>query len=128
MPVSAVYLPIRNTFVKEEQGSYKFDGLIPDTKEMLLDMDNRLSVNNYTSTIINASTDKNGQLTKIHDFMISWKELEQLCDIAYQKIKQAFHEICQGNITPNPLNTAGKCVCDYCQYLPMCKFSTEDCF
>ena len=123
MPVSAVYLPIRNTFVKEEQGSYKFDGLIPDTKEMLIDMDNRLSVNNYVSTIVNASTDKNGQLTKIHDFMISGKELEQLCDIAYQKIKQAFHEICQGNITPNPLNTAGKCVCDYCQYLPMCKFS-----
>lgn len=122
-PVSAVYLPIKNKFDKEEKQAYSFDGLIPDNHALLSAMDDRLDQASYTSDIIKASTNENGEIAKVHDLMLGKGDIKELCQFAYSMIEQAYKNSIHGQIAPNPLVVQNKRTCQYCSYLPMCKFS-----
>lgn len=122
-PASAVYLPIRNKFSKDEEFSYTYDGIIPNNHSMLTAMDSRLSDNNYTSTVVKASTNESGDLAKVHELMLDSDDLSELCSYAYRKLEEGYRLSLLGNIAPYPLVSQNKSACDYCQYLSMCKFS-----
>ncbi len=121
-PVSAVYLPIRNQFQKEENVGYRFDGVIPNTLEQLQAMDDRLKEGGYTSNVIKVATNDQAAIARKNDLMIDSDDLAKLTDFAFGMAQKAFASIMEGNITPYPMQNGDKLVCDYCPYLAMCKF------
>ena len=123
-PLGAFYMPILNSFEKEDSLSlYKLQGIIENSLETLFASDMNLKDAEYQSKIIDVKTDKNGLISK-NNRILSMEQLKELSNFAFNLLKGAVERILSGEIAPNPL---GKdyfnSSCKLCKFKAICGFN-----
>lgn len=53
---------------------------------------------------------------------ITMKEINKMCETAYNQLKNALEKIVDGNININPVKNGTSTACDYCPYSNICNF------
>jgi len=123
-PVGVFYMTLSNSFLKDNEFSYRFKGVLSSNIADILDMDSSLNSIDGESKLIKAKF-KDGTLST-SQLIISSEEISRLGDFAFDMIKEAMKDIYDGDISPFPLVEGSKpSVCTYCRYKGMCMFNEE---
>ncbi len=121
------YFPISNGFGDDK--SYRLNGVMLNTDDNIVSMDNMLIEPNYVSSIVNLQTTSKGEIKKsdYYKFMcISREDFDYLLDFAISQVSKTINKIMLGEINPYPLNDAGKSVCEYCEYKALCNYQKDN--
>ncbi len=124
-PVGAFYMPLSNSYFKEDESGYKLKGVLSSNLTDIINMDSTMENVGVESVLINAKRDEKGQLSASQT-QISSEEISKLAQFAVDMMKSALQDMCGGEITPYPLNISKFDACAYCKYRGMCAFSEED--
>lgn len=129
-PAGAFYLPIRNVFIDENEGTnfstYKMQGYFVNDPEIIKAFDEKIAFENNKSDVVNVtiSTSKEnketGTITATGSNALTSDELEGLIDYTKKIATGATKEILSGYIKPSPLESDGRTPCDYCDYKYAC--------
>ena len=128
-PKGVFYLPISNAYSKESK-KYKLIGVLDKDINNIYAMDNGLTQGGYYSNVINLHTTQSGEFPKNSTFFsrmcIEAEDINYLLDYAINQVNIAIKNILDGDITPHPLKTNNKNVCDYCEYLGLCNYNNNN--
>ena len=123
-PVGVFYMPLSNSFFKDDESSYRLKGVLSSNIADILNMDSSLDSIDGESKLVKAKF-KDGKLGK-SNLIISSDDIIKLGDFAFNMIKDAMKDICDGDINPLPLvEGSSPSVCTYCKYKGMCMFNEE---
>lgn len=125
LPVLACYMPIKNSFSKDEKEkikTYQFKGVFSNSIDTLNLLDNTFIENGKNSTIP-AKLIKSGDFDQYSKpFAISSEDILKLSEIAFSMVEKAIQKIIDGDISPLPLLT-DKSECNNCAYSSICAFN-----
>lgn len=129
-PAGAFYLPIRNVFIDENQGTnfstYKLTGYYNYSPDAVKHMDRRLSPDNSKSDIVNIAVSSSkanretGTIQPIGNFGFSDEELVALSDYTKKICAQAVDEILAGFTSATPMEQDGRTPCEFCEFRTAC--------
>lgn len=135
-PAGVLYFPIHNDFAPSKEkadDAYKCKGFILSDKNVILKMDNTLSLENPKSKYIfaevktNKASLKSGEIEfKSNSSLISEEEIKSISSYAKLISKKAVDEILQGYIKPTPLKTSEGLACEYCEFRNICGIMREE--
>lgn len=129
LPKGVFYLPISNAFGKEKP-NYKLQGVLDGDINNIYAMDNGLTQCSYDSKIINLHTTQSGEFAKNSAFFskmcIDKDSMEYLLDFTINQVDRAIKNILDGDITPHPLKTNNKNVCEFCEYMGLCNYQKNN--
>lgn len=127
-PVSAVYMPVKNTFdtkLKTPFEDYKLDGIILDDQGVIARMDKQLLQSNR-SDIINFTLKKDGEpYAYCQSNLLSLDQLQDIMDYCQKILCAAVDEMLQGYIMPKPYAHGKKNPCEFCEYKSVCHYEIE---
>lgn len=129
IPKGVFYLPISNSYGKDKP-NYKLQGVLDNDINNIYAMDNNLTQSSYSSNVINLRTTQSGEFAKNNAFFskmcIDKDDMEYLLDFAIQQVDKAIKNILDGDITPRPLKTNNKNVCEFCEFMGLCNYQKNN--
>lgn len=129
IPKGVFYLPISNAYSKEKP-NYKLQGVLESDTSNIYAMDRGLSQSSYNSEILNLRTTQSGEFAKNNAFFskmcIDKDNMNYLLNYAMDKVDNAIKNILDGDITPRPLKTNNKNVCEFCEYIGLCNYQKNN--
>lgn len=128
VPVGAFYMPISNSFSKQDKKDiYKLKGIVNTENISLVSFDDGLNMPGYNSDIIPVGTDNKASIKQNNNFYknmcLNNQQMQILYDYVKQMLKEAALNIFEGNIKPQPLSGGNITECEYCKYKGMCNFN-----
>ncbi len=135
-PAGVLYFPIHNEFAESKEkvkDLYKMKGFILADTDVVLKMDNTLSLDNPKSRFIfpTISTSKGNRASgeivfTEHAGLLTKDQIDSIASYAKMLASQATKEILDGYITPTPYKTSKFFPCKYCDYKNVCGILTEE--
>lgn len=117
----AFYLPIRNSFSKNDEGSYHLSGFFINNLNLVKLCDNAL----YTTTkspILNCSLNKDGESVRKANNILTEEQLNAFIKYSIEIVKQTIKNIENGFIECSPFENS----CDLCEFNTICKMANEE--
>lgn len=124
-PLGALYLPISNEFSKDSyEELYKMQGIIENSMSNILNFDNRLSGESFSSSIVDLKTDKDGNIKQDNyykNMCLDDGDILRLTDYVNNSVSETIAKIISGVVKPEPVHKLDQC--RFCKYLGLCNFN-----
>ncbi|GEK32141.1 ATP-dependent helicase/deoxyribonuclease subunit B [Kurthia zopfii] len=133
-----LYVHMHNPMLKEEKilsdseseseilKKFKMSGLVLDSPDVILEMDESLEDIGGRSEIVPVYVKKDGTVSKGMSSVINQEELGDLRTFVRKKHREAGEGIMDGKTTISPFKLKQKTACDYCPQKSVCQFDTTD--
>lgn len=137
-PGGVLYVHMHNPMLKQEAvlneveteaemlKKFKMSGLLLESEDVILEMDETLEDVGGRSQIVPAYLKKDGSISKGMSSVIQREELEDLRTFVRKKHQEAGEGILAGDTKISPYRLKQKTACDYCPQKAVCQFDTTD--
>lgn len=137
-PGGVLYVHMHNPMLKQEAmlneveteaemlKKFKMSGLLLDSEDVILEMDETLEDVGGRSQIVPVYLKKDGSVSKGMSSVIQREELEDLRTFVRKKHQEAGEGILAGHTEISPYRLKQKTACDYCPQKSVCQFDTTD--
>lgn len=110
----------------EMMKKFKMSGLLLESTELILEMDETLEDKGGSSQIVPVYLKKDGEVSKSKSSVIPQAELQNLREFVRSKHKEAGEGILSGDTSISPYRLKQQTACDYCPQKSVCQFDTTD--
>lgn len=124
----AFYLPISNSFTKEDEFEYKLNGYFLNDVELSCKADKNLDLNNPKSKFFeaqfstSATNIKQNKKVFIRSKDINEEQLDSMMNYSIKIVEQGLKEIIEGNTFVSPIEGA----CEFCEFKSICGKEVQD--
>lgn len=105
---------------------FKMSGLLLESTELILEMDESLEDKGGSSQIVPVYLKKDGSVSKSKSSVIPQAELQNLRQFVRSKHREAGEGILSGDTSISPYRLKQQTACDYCPQKSVCQFDTTD--
>lgn len=133
-----LYVHMHNPMLKEDallndqdidaeiMKKFKMSGLLLESTELILEMDESLEDQGGSSQIVPVYLKKDGSVSKSKSSVIPQAELQNLREFVRSKHREAGEGILSGDTSISPYRLKQQTACDYCPQKSVCQFDTTD--